>query len=137
MTFQVSGSDSCEPMRLDVLRWAPQRQRPLEQFTAELLSLLCLLQSSWCLPVVTRPNFETGAWSTRYCCSLMLPYCCPSFFSTKSTCLIQSDTGLYGCPHSCKKPPPQPMSKDFCRIWWLRFSTGRSSGVPDPFCRCS
>ena len=22
------------------------------------------------------------------------------------------------------------MSKDFCRMWWLRFSTGRSSGVP-------
>ena len=24
------------------------------------------------------------------------------------------------------------MSKDFCRMWLLRFSTGRSSGVPDP-----
>ena len=168
--FQVSGDNICKPMRLDVLCRAPKCQRPFEQFTSELLGLLCLLQSSWCLPVVTRPNFKACAWSTCYCCSLLhvailltlvlqhqvnlldpffaggcglvpggAPFSqlnkgvkdavvestglgCTSIYDKnmqegKLTCLIQSDTGLYGCPHSIKKPPPHPVSKDFCRMW--------------------
>ena len=38
----------------------------------------------------------------------------------RSTCLIQSDTGIK-LPTS-QEAPSQPVSKDFCRIWWFRFS---------------
>ena len=57
------------------------------------------LQSFWCLVVDTRPDFETGAWSTRNSRSFL---------------------------HITTLPPPQPLSKNFCRM------RTASSEEPDP-----
>ena len=127
MTLQVPGSNVWKPMRLDILSWTPSRQDRLSSLRRNILAAsVCCSPPGVCRRSPDQIS-KTGAWSTRNSrrflhITVLLPFVLQHYIYL----FDPVRHWVVWWPHSCKKPPPQSMSKDFFRMWLLRFSTGMS-----------
>ena len=53
-------------MSLNIPSLTTKSQRAFSEFLPKRFGLLALFQSTWSLPVVTRPYFQTCSWGSRY-----------------------------------------------------------------------